>query len=114
MGIFLNILANILIGLLKPFAWMYSWCVLSKEDFDRHNFKIAFAKDQTANVQMKHLFNRWFLSRNSIHHFGNPDETISSVLGRNQLAKTLTLKGWLLVKILDYIDPNHCIKAIGN
>ena len=48
------------------------------------------------------------------YKFGNPKETISSVLGKNQRDKTLSLAGELLRWILDLIDDNHCIKSIND
>ena len=44
--------------------------------------------------------------------FGNPDETISSVLGKNQRDNTLTLLGKLIVWVLNMVDENHSEKAI--
>jgi hypothetical protein len=48
----------------------------------------------------------------SEHLFGNPDETISSVLGKNELKHTLTKLGKLIVWILNKIDFNHTKNAI--
>ena len=44
--------------------------------------------------------------------FGREKETISSALGKNEIDKTLSKKGKLLVKILDFFDENHCEKSI--
>ena len=44
--------------------------------------------------------------------FGDPDETISSCLGRNYLMFNLTWAGKAMFVILDKLDPNHCIDAI--
>jgi hypothetical protein len=46
------------------------------------------------------------------HKFGSKYETISYVLGKNQIAGTLTLLGKGLVKFLDFLDKNHCIKTV--
>jgi len=43
---------------------------------------------------------------------GNIDETISSVLGKNQRFGHLTKFGKVICKILDTIDKNHCEKSI--
>ena len=40
------------------------------------------------------------------------EETISSVLGKNQRDNTLSFAGKVLVFILDTIDKNHCKKSI--
>ena len=44
--------------------------------------------------------------------FGNEDETISSVLGKNERMQTLTGLGRVIVSILDFIDPNHALNSI--
>jgi hypothetical protein len=46
------------------------------------------------------------------YKFGVGDETISSAMGKNQLAGTLTKAGKLFVKMVDLIDKNHFIKSI--
>ena len=46
------------------------------------------------------------------YEFGNPDETISSVLGRNKLKNNLTYIGKTLAKILNLIEKDHVEKAI--
>jgi len=44
-------------------------------------------------------------------HFGDEDETISSVLGRN--IDNLTIAGKCLVWLLNTIEKDHVQKAIG-
>ena len=44
--------------------------------------------------------------------FGKTGETISSALGKNERDKTLSKKGKILVKILDFFDENHCENSI--
>ena len=46
------------------------------------------------------------------HQFGNPDETISFVLGKNIQTNTLSLVGKGLNFILDQLDKDHSIKSI--
>ena len=76
-------------------------------------FIIAYSIDQLGNAVMQELFNDTL-----IHHygykFGNPDETISSVLGKNKLQNTLTGAGRILCGILEFIDRKHTEKAIEN
>ena len=68
--------------------------------------------DIFGNKEYRTLFNTILIKKSkSLNHFGG-DETISSVLGKNQLTKTLTITGKILVYILNLIDKNHCIKAI--
>jgi hypothetical protein len=78
----------------------------------KYLYNIARGIDQLGNVVCGRLFNLTLITSNSIHKFGNEDETISSVIGKNKLANTLTVAGHLLDKLLDIIDKNHSIKAI--
>ncbi len=72
---------------------------------------IAISIDQMGNVIMQELFND-VLIKNSGVRFGNEDETISSVLGKNQQAGTLTLIGKGLNGLLHLLEKDHSIKAI--
>jgi 8-oxo-dGTP diphosphatase len=45
-------------------------------------------------------------------YFGNPDETISSAIGRAKLSNKLTFVGKALDFFLNLIDKNHSIKSI--
>ena len=62
---------------------------------------------------MSKLFNDILITRDG-YLFGDDRETISSVLGKNQITHTLTVFGKLLCKVLDSIDKNHCRKSIEN
>jgi len=73
----------------------------------------AKAIDQLGNVMCQDMFNS-ILIKNDNQPFGDEDETISSVLGKNHLTNNLTLTGRILVKILNTIDPNHVQDAIEN
>ena len=44
--------------------------------------------------------------------FGGVGETVSSVIGKNVLNKTLSPVGNLLNMVLDFFDPNHSINSI--
>jgi hypothetical protein len=57
------------------------------------------------------LFNDILIKKGG-HKFGNPDETISSVLGKNFLKGKLSLMGKGLNWILNLIEKDHSIKAI--
>jgi hypothetical protein len=64
------------------------------------------------NVVCQHLFNYCLVKKESRYKFGNVDETISSVLGKNKLEKTLTILGIYLLSLLEFIDSNHGVKSI--
>jgi hypothetical protein len=71
----------------------------------------AINLDKFGNREFRTLFNKTLILESG-HKFGDINETISSVLGKNQLTNTLTKCGNLLVWILDKIDNNHAIKSI--
>lgn len=74
--------------------------------------KLATAVDIYGNVACSEIFNDTLIKKESVDRFGNYGETISSVIGKNKLTKTLTRTGKILDAILDFFDPNHSIKAI--
>ena len=47
------------------------------------------------------------------YKFGNKQETISSVMGKNQRDGTTTLAGRGLRILLDVVEHNHCILSIN-
>jgi hypothetical protein len=73
----------------------------------------AATVDRYGNRDLRKLWNSTLIRKESQHHFGNIDETISSVLGKNQREKTLTYTGKFLAWILDTIDKDHCKKSIN-
>jgi hypothetical protein len=78
----------------------------------KYLYNIAVGIDQLGNVVCGELFNLTLIYPSSIHKFGNEDETISSVLGKNKRANTLTVLGRLLDMLLEAIDKDHSIEAI--
>ena len=66
--------------------------------------------DKYGNRSLRTLWN-YTLQRDG-YPFGNPNETISSALGKNQMKGTLTLLGRILVAILNFLDENHCANAV--
>jgi 8-oxo-dGTP diphosphatase len=77
----------------------------------KYMYKIALGIDQLGNVVCKHLFNITLIKKDG-YKFGNEDETISSVIGKNKVLNKLTYTGMLLSMLLDAIDENHSIKSI--
>ncbi len=72
---------------------------------------IAVSIDQLGNVFCKELFDD-LLIKNKGHKFGNEDETISSVVGKNKKTKTLSLSGKSLDYVLNKIEKDHSIISI--
>ena len=83
-------------GTIEVADWFYAW---------------AISIDQLGNVVCKELFNDALITPAGVE-FGNPDETISSVLGKNKLKSTLTKTGKALDWLLNKLDPNHSINSI--
>ncbi len=82
--------------------------------FDRlgeYFLHIAISIDQLGNVMCQDLFN-YALIKDDSQPFGNPDETISSVLGKNLVKGNLTRAGKVLDTILNTVDPGHSIDSI--
>lgn len=121
-GFTLAYIAVIILFTVGPAALIYSICkniftlqfnkaiIISNKLF----MSIAHSIDQTGNVLCQDLFNDLLLKNKKIHKFGNADETISSVLGKNKKEKNLSFLGKCIDIILEYIDPNHTIKASEN
>ena len=68
--------------------------------------------DRFGNREFRFSLNKYLITENSPFQFGNINETISSVLGKNQMFGHLTKFGKVICKILDTIDKNHCEKSI--
>lgn len=68
----------------------------------------AITLDKLANREFRTLWNKTLITWDG-YDFGNVNETISSVLGKNIQNETLTKTGKVLVFIL---SKKHCIDAI--
>lgn len=74
--------------------------------------RCAISIDQFINVWADDLFCCLLLTRFSKHPFGNEDETVSSVIGKNYLRGTLSQFGLFVRWFLNTLDKNHSVKAI--
>ena len=72
----------------------------------------AINLDRFGNREFRFSLNKYLIFEKSPDRFGNIEETISSVLGKNQLSNNLTKLGKSLVWLLNKIEKNHCIKSI--
>jgi len=117
MEIVLAILALILVVSFAPigivFTLIQSVTLWNINYFKDYCMNIAGALDQLGNVVMGPVFNL-ILIKKSKFKFGDKDETISSVLGRNQIDNKLRYLGKRLVALLDWIEEDHSIKSIGS
>jgi 8-oxo-dGTP diphosphatase len=74
--------------------------------------RMAVSIDQLGNVLMQELFNAILIKKESLDKFGSEDETISSVIGKNQKRGMLTGAGNALNWVLNKIDPGHSLNSI--
>lgn len=102
-GFILYIVSSLLKIIIGPICYLYG-TIISNE-------QLAIAKDQYGNGVAKYLFNSLLIKKEG-YKFGNIDETISSVLGKNKRDNTLKFLGKILDYILDKLDKNHSIKSI--
>ena len=72
---------------------------------------IAVGIDQIGNWVCRDMLNRLLITSGG-YSFGRIQETISSVLGKNEKSWTLTRLGRAIVAVLDRIDKDHCEKCI--
>ena len=113
MGIILYIIAWVLepiltilnfIAVLIKYAKIGSFWKVINEFF----YQGAVSKDKFGNYNYRTLLNLTLIKKKSKHLFGNVIETISSVLGKNQVNGTLTIAGWLIVILLwIFVHPKH-------
>lgn len=113
-GLILLLIAFILSAILLPIGFLYQCVSTLLKSLNKYLFKIAKSIDQLGNVVCVGLFDSILIKKSSINKFGNEDETISSVLGRNKKAGTLTVIGKALSWLLNTIEKDHVEKAIGH
>jgi hypothetical protein len=97
---------------LLPIGFFFHLCTKFRT-LKSYFYSIALSIDQLGNVVCQALFNWTLIKWNSPHQFGNEDETISSVLGKNQKSNNLIFLGRCLVWLLNKIDKDHTKKSIG-
>jgi hypothetical protein len=105
------IIAIVISIILFPIGFVFAMFYSGRR---KYIYNVSRAIDQLGNVICARLFNLTLIKYYSIYKFGNEDETISSVIGKNKLVNTLTLSGKGLDFILNFLDKNHSIKAIEN
>lgn len=75
----------------------------------RWAWNLLLSLDQFANVLFAPLLNRAL--RPTAARFGDPDETLSSVFGKNvQSGNCIGCR--LVCRFLNWIDPSHCQENI--
>ena len=120
-GILLFIVALLLAFIIMPLGFVYGILknILTFRGktlilvINKAFYMIAYAIDQLGNVVCQFLFNDLMIKKDG-YKFGDPDKTISYVLGINKQDGTLSGFGGLIVALLHLIDPNHVEKAVQN
>jgi len=107
--ILLFIIAIVLFIAIAPLGFLFE-LLFNLKYFLEYLHILAVSIDQTGGVWCKSLFNFIFIKKEG-HKFGLPDETISSVLGKNYKNNNLTLLGKLLNSLLN-TKSNHTIESI--
>jgi hypothetical protein len=113
---FLLLLTSIVVFTLTvPFGIIYGifYKIFTKAILGLGEFslKISISLDQLGNVSMQYLFNEIMIIKGG-YKFGNRDETISSVIGKNVEFKKLSKFGKLINSILDFIEIGHSLNSI--
>jgi len=115
MGTVLFIISFILYWLIVPVSFIFTVLfyvfTFRIRKLDRFLYLCAISKDQTGGVFAQMFLNK-FVKKSYGYKFGNPDETISSALGKNKKFGTLTVFGTYLDKILNLLDPGHSYRSI--
>lgn len=109
-GFLLFVIAKVLAFFLLPIGFIYS-ILTFRVGLSDYFKSVAISIDQKGNVIMSVLFNDT-LRKKGGHRFGDPDETISMVLGINKRDNTLTWLGSFIAKILNKIEKDHVEKSI--
>ena len=107
-NLLLALVALVAIVLLAPTGWVLG--VIFSLDKSQYNLNIAISLDQLGNVILGPLMNI-LLRKKDGHLFGNPDETISFVLGENKASGHLRKLGKSIADGLNKVDPDHVEKA---
>jgi hypothetical protein len=111
-AIILSIVAYLLICIMAIPAILFGTIMsIEKNELNAYFMNIAVSLDQFGNTICKYLFNAVLIKKNG-YQFGNVDETISSVLGKNYVNKTCTIIGLFFCTLLGKLDKNHVEKSI--
>jgi len=113
-SITLFLIASILKWIFAPFLYLYGVIrasIIGNGELGKYHFDLAYSKDQYGNVVGKYFFNDVWIKPNG-YKFGKPDETMSSVLGKNKRISMFRKFGESVANFLNWIDPNHIEKSI--
>lgn len=117
MSLALFCIALLLVITTAPFGFLYALIrqtVSSKtKSLNIYFIEMALVLDEVGNVTMQHLLNDLLLiQKEHTYLFGNKNETISSVIGKNSLTNTLSPLGRALNSFLNFLDKDHSLNSI--
>lgn len=113
-NLILMIVASLMAFILMPISLLYGLIrAIFHKGLSYYFWQCALSIDQSGNVICQFLLNDLMIKPNG-YRCGNPDETISYVLGMNKANGTLYPLGKAIAAILNKIDPNHVENAIKN
>lgn len=81
------------------------------KQLDKWLYKMALSIDQFGNVSCGTTL-KFLMTKGKRYNFGDEDDTVSYVLGRNKYRETLTAFGRFIVWVLNLLDKDHVEKAI--
>ena len=114
MGLILFIVAQVTVPVFNLLGLVYSlfrW--KSLKEYDKYLEDVAISKDQLSNTVMRYLFNDIMIKKGG-YPYGDPDQTLSYVFGKNKQLKKLTWFGMFWANFLNKLDKNHVEDAVVN
>lgn len=110
LGLFL--LSIILKPIISFIGFIYG-IIKNPKNVSNKLLELSISNDRYMGGASSELLNDYLFTKDSEHKLGDTRETISSYIGRNRLENTLTKEGEKWDSILNKIDNNHSIDAIG-
>jgi 8-oxo-dGTP diphosphatase len=117
MSFLLFCVALLLVITTAPIGFIYALirqtCSSKAKSLNVYFIEVALVLDEVGNVTMQHLLND-ILLMNDVQtcYFGNKNETISSVIGKNSITNTLSPLGRTLNSFLNFLDKDHSLNSI--
>jgi len=117
MSFLLFCVALLLVITTAPVGFIYALirqtCSSKAKSLNVYFIEVALVLDEVGNVTMQHLLNDILLINDvQTYYFGNKNETISSVIGKNSITNTLSPLGRTLNSFLNFLDKDHSLNSI--
>jgi len=114
MGVVLFIIAQITTPIFNLIGLVYSlFRFKSFKELNSYFETVARSKDQHSNAVLKYLFND-IMTKKGGFEFGNEDQTLSYVFGKNKELKKLNLFGKFWANFLNKLESNHVENSVQN